>query len=122
MTAPDQIADPSFFPCTKAVVHTWLSPNRQQGARDHPDPVGFEPGAEGAALDWPQDLSGLRAACRTGRGCPEVIVYGRLVVIAVVLLVATGFAGKASAETIRVDAKGLVFSPAVFTAHVGNTI
>jgi len=23
MTAPDQIADPPFFPCTKAVVHTW---------------------------------------------------------------------------------------------------
>src|SRR5688572_29550477 len=22
MTAPDQIADPPFFPCTKAVVHT----------------------------------------------------------------------------------------------------
>src|SRR3954471_19138549 len=23
MTAPDQIADPPFFPCTEAVVHTW---------------------------------------------------------------------------------------------------
>jgi len=27
MTAPDQIADPPFFPCTKAVVHTWPSPS-----------------------------------------------------------------------------------------------
>src|SRR3954449_2779186 len=25
MTAPDQVADLPFFPCTEAVVHTWLS-------------------------------------------------------------------------------------------------
>jgi len=39
-----------------------------------------------------------------------------------VLLVATGLVGKAPAETIRVEAKGLVFSPAALTAHVGDTI
>lgn len=38
------------------------------------------------------------------------------------LLATTGLAGKAPAETIRVEAKGLVFSPAASTAHVGDTI
>jgi plastocyanin len=51
-----------------------------------------------------------------------VIVHKRLVVTAAVWLVTTGLAGKAPAETIRVEAKGLVFSPAALTAHVGDTI
>jgi len=51
-----------------------------------------------------------------------VIVHERLVVAATVWLVATNLAVKAPAETIRVEVKGLVFSPAALTAHVGDTI
>ena len=41
---------------------------------------------------------------------------------ATIWLIATGLAGTALAETIGVGAKGLVFSPAALTAHVGDTI
>jgi plastocyanin len=51
-----------------------------------------------------------------------VTVRKQLVVATTVWLVATSLAGKASAETIRVEAKGLIFSPAALTAHVGDTI
>jgi plastocyanin len=50
------------------------------------------------------------------------MVYVRLVVAAMLLLVTTRLASKAPAETVRVEAKGLVFSPAALTAHVGDTI